>query len=38
MMPLYKGEEKMFAVSVCVDNKADDSDELDLLTENANQT
>ena len=30
---LYKGEEKMFAVSVCVDNKADDSDELDLLTE-----
>ncbi|MBI5227180.1 DUF87 domain-containing protein [Candidatus Micrarchaeota archaeon] len=30
---LYKGEEKMFAVSVCVDNKADDPDELDLLTE-----
>ncbi|VVC03104.1 Uncharacterised protein [Candidatus Bilamarchaeum dharawalense] len=30
---LYKGEEKMFSVSICVDNKADRLEELDLLTE-----
>lgn len=30
---LYKGEEKMFSVSTCVDNKAGNMEDLDLLTE-----